>query len=209
VPHNTPNFETVSRAVRGARADVRRRLGSGWDHGDHVCVVHLGAGGDRGAGRRFVAAATLPIFLIPPGRKQEWTKPSTAASRTASSPASCRPPGATAKAGAGSRRSHYWRRNKDVLDQSKGTIMNLISRGLASLSLMLKQPLASFCEIETCHGDALITKQGDYLSFVRLMECCGCQPAPTSKGSPRRCAPILPAPWKNEACDRWLLCVRP
>jgi len=46
--------------------------------------------------------------------------------------------------------------------------MNLISRGLASLSLMLKQPLASFCEIETCHGDALITKQGDYLSFVRL-----------------------------------------
>jgi len=46
--------------------------------------------------------------------------------------------------------------------------MNLISRGLASLSLMLKQPLASFCEIETCHGDALITKQGDYLSIVRL-----------------------------------------
>ena len=46
--------------------------------------------------------------------------------------------------------------------------MNLISRGLASLSLMLKQPLASFCEIESSHGDALITKQGDYLSFVRL-----------------------------------------
>ena len=46
--------------------------------------------------------------------------------------------------------------------------MNFISRGLASLSLMLKQPLASFCEIETSHGDALITKQGDYLSFVRL-----------------------------------------
>jgi intracellular multiplication protein IcmB len=43
-----------------------------------------------------------------------------------------------------------------------------IARGLASLSLMLKQPLAGFCDIETAHGDALITKQGDYLSFVRL-----------------------------------------
>ena len=47
-------------------------------------------------------------------------------------------------------------------------MLNLISRGLAAVSLMVKQPLASFCDIETSHGDALITKQGDYLSFVRL-----------------------------------------
>ncbi len=47
-------------------------------------------------------------------------------------------------------------------------MFDTIARGLASLSLMLKQPLAGFCDVETAHGDALITKQGDYLSFVRL-----------------------------------------
>lgn len=47
-------------------------------------------------------------------------------------------------------------------------MLSFISRGLANLSLMLKQPLASFCDIETSHGDALITKHGDYVSFVRL-----------------------------------------
>lgn len=43
-----------------------------------------------------------------------------------------------------------------------------IARLLASLSLMLKQPLYGFCDVETSHGDYLITKQGDYVSFVRL-----------------------------------------
>jgi intracellular multiplication protein IcmB len=47
-------------------------------------------------------------------------------------------------------------------------MLDTIARGLASISLALKQPLAGFCDIETAHGDALITKQGDYLSFVRL-----------------------------------------
>lgn len=43
-----------------------------------------------------------------------------------------------------------------------------MSRGLAAVSLMLKQPLASFCDIETSHGDALVTKHGDYVTFLRL-----------------------------------------
>lgn len=47
-------------------------------------------------------------------------------------------------------------------------MLNLISRGLAAVSLMVKQPLASFCDIETSHANALVTKQGDYLSFIRL-----------------------------------------
>jgi intracellular multiplication protein IcmB len=47
-------------------------------------------------------------------------------------------------------------------------VLNSIARILASISLRLKQPLAGFCDIETSHGDALITKQGDYLSFVRI-----------------------------------------
>ena len=43
-----------------------------------------------------------------------------------------------------------------------------LGRALASLSLMLKQPLPSFCDVETAHGDALVTKQGDYVSWLRL-----------------------------------------
>ncbi|WP_294537737.1 ATP-binding protein [uncultured Rhodoblastus sp.] len=46
--------------------------------------------------------------------------------------------------------------------------MNAISRFLASISLALKQPLAGYFDVETTHGDALITKQGDYLSFIRV-----------------------------------------
>lgn len=47
-------------------------------------------------------------------------------------------------------------------------MIHWISRGLAAVSLMLKQPLTSFCDIETSHGDALVTKHGDYVSFLRL-----------------------------------------
>jgi intracellular multiplication protein IcmB len=47
-------------------------------------------------------------------------------------------------------------------------VFSFLARGFASLSLALKQPLAAFCEIETAHGDALITKTGDYLSWLRV-----------------------------------------
>lgn len=47
-------------------------------------------------------------------------------------------------------------------------MLNSISRMLAGISLALKQPLAGYCDVETSHGDALVTKQGDYLSFIRI-----------------------------------------
>lgn len=47
-------------------------------------------------------------------------------------------------------------------------MFSAIANGLASLSLALKQPLPSFCELETAHGDALVTKRGDYLTWVRI-----------------------------------------
>ncbi len=43
-----------------------------------------------------------------------------------------------------------------------------IARGFAALSLALKQPLGAFCEVETAHGDALITKAGHYQSWIRV-----------------------------------------
>jgi intracellular multiplication protein IcmB len=43
-----------------------------------------------------------------------------------------------------------------------------IGRALANLSLMLRQPFASFCDIETAHDNALVTKQGDYVSWLRV-----------------------------------------
>jgi intracellular multiplication protein IcmB len=39
---------------------------------------------------------------------------------------------------------------------------------LASLSLTLRQPLYSYCDVETTHGDALVTKHSDYVSIVRV-----------------------------------------
>lgn len=47
-------------------------------------------------------------------------------------------------------------------------MFSAIANGLASLSLALKQPLPSFCELETSHGDALVTKGGDYLTWVQV-----------------------------------------
>ena len=47
-------------------------------------------------------------------------------------------------------------------------MLSALANALASLSLMLKQPLTSFCDIETAHGDALVTKRGDYLTWVRI-----------------------------------------
>src|SRR5208337_1928791 len=47
-------------------------------------------------------------------------------------------------------------------------MLSAVSSLLASLSLALKQPLAGYFDVETTHGDALVTKQGDYLSFIRV-----------------------------------------
>ncbi len=47
-------------------------------------------------------------------------------------------------------------------------MLSALSSLLASLSLALKQPLAGYCDVETTHGDAPVTKQGDYCTFVRI-----------------------------------------
>ncbi|WP_158746704.1 ATP-binding protein [Acidisphaera sp. L21] len=44
----------------------------------------------------------------------------------------------------------------------------MIAKLLASLSLTLRQPLYSYCDVETTHGDALVTKHSDYVSIVRV-----------------------------------------
>ncbi|MGH7119442.1 MAG: ATP-binding protein, partial [Acetobacteraceae bacterium] len=38
----------------------------------------------------------------------------------------------------------------------------------ASLSLMLKQPLPAYCDLETAHGGAFVTKSGNYVSWLRV-----------------------------------------
>src|SRR6202011_2353561 len=48
------------------------------------------------------------------------------------------------------------------------SMFSFLARGFASLSLALKQPLTAFCELETAHDDALITKTGQYLSWIRV-----------------------------------------
>ena len=47
-------------------------------------------------------------------------------------------------------------------------MFSFLARSFASLSLALKQPLTAFCELETAHDDALITKAGHYLSWIRV-----------------------------------------
>lgn len=47
-------------------------------------------------------------------------------------------------------------------------MFSAIARAFAGLSLSLKQPLTAFCDIETAHGDALVTKSGDYVSWIRV-----------------------------------------
>ena len=46
--------------------------------------------------------------------------------------------------------------------------MSFLSSFLAGLSLALKQPLESYCDIETSHGDALVTKSGHYVTWLRV-----------------------------------------
>ena len=47
-------------------------------------------------------------------------------------------------------------------------MIGFLANAFASLSLMLKQPLAAYCEIETAHGDALVTRSGHYVSWLRV-----------------------------------------
>ena len=47
-------------------------------------------------------------------------------------------------------------------------MIGTLSKMLAALSLMLRQPLYSYCDVETTHGDALVTKHGDYVSILRV-----------------------------------------
>jgi intracellular multiplication protein IcmB len=47
-------------------------------------------------------------------------------------------------------------------------MIGVLANAFAGLSLMLKQPLTTYCEIETAHGDALVTKRGDYVSWLRV-----------------------------------------
>ena len=46
--------------------------------------------------------------------------------------------------------------------------MSFLSSFLAGLSLALKQPLESYCDIDTSHGDALVTKSGHYVTWLRV-----------------------------------------
>ena len=48
-------------------------------------------------------------------------------------------------------------------------MFGLIAKSLASLSLALKQPLASFCDLQTTDGDMLVGKRGERVTFVRVM----------------------------------------
>ncbi|WP_158803503.1 ATP-binding protein [Acidisoma sp. L85] len=43
-----------------------------------------------------------------------------------------------------------------------------LAKLLAGLSLTLRQPLYSYCDVETTHGDALVTKHSDYVSILRV-----------------------------------------
>ena len=47
-------------------------------------------------------------------------------------------------------------------------MVSFITNGLASLSLMLKQALPSYCDLETTHGDAFVTKSGNYVTWLRV-----------------------------------------
>jgi len=45
----------------------------------------------------------------------------------------------------------------------------LIAKALASLSLALRQPIQSFCDLDTADGPALISRRGEYVTFVRIL----------------------------------------
>ena len=45
-------------------------------------------------------------------------------------------------------------------------MFGLIAKGLANFSLMLRQPISTLCDLDTVDGDALLTKQGEYVTFL-------------------------------------------
>jgi intracellular multiplication protein IcmB len=47
-------------------------------------------------------------------------------------------------------------------------MISFMERGLAGLSLLLKQALPSYCDLETSHGDAFVTKTGHYVTWLRV-----------------------------------------
>jgi intracellular multiplication protein IcmB len=47
-------------------------------------------------------------------------------------------------------------------------MISFVEKGLASLSLLLKQALPSYCDLETSHGDAFVTKTGHYVTWLRV-----------------------------------------
>ncbi|MEA2728000.1 MAG: intracellular multiplication protein IcmB, partial [Acetobacteraceae bacterium] len=47
-------------------------------------------------------------------------------------------------------------------------MIGTLAKALAGLSLILRQPLYSYCDVETTHGHALVTKHSDYVSVVRV-----------------------------------------
>jgi len=47
-------------------------------------------------------------------------------------------------------------------------MLSFISNGLAGLSLLLKQALPAYCDLETSHRDAFVTKSGNYVTCLRV-----------------------------------------
>ena len=45
---------------------------------------------------------------------------------------------------------------------------SMLSQLLAGLTMTLRQPLYSFCDVETTHDNALVTKHSDYVSLLRI-----------------------------------------
>ncbi len=43
-----------------------------------------------------------------------------------------------------------------------------IARGFAALSLLLKQPLSAFCDLDTVDGDVLVGRRGERVTFVKV-----------------------------------------
>src|SRR5439155_768535 len=53
-------------------------------------------------------------------------------------------------------------------DPERRLMFAALASALANVSLALKQPLTAYCDIETSHDDALITKSGAYCSWLRV-----------------------------------------
>ena len=47
-------------------------------------------------------------------------------------------------------------------------MFKLLVRAFANLSLLLRQPITTFCDLDTADGDALLTKTGEYATFLEV-----------------------------------------